>query len=206
MKRPTAPPFVTRVQVAEVPAPEGPSERSLPVGSRRGLGPDGGCLDLEHACGPVRKPPVPATEDGHDRGHQHCPHDRGVQEDPCREGGRGDLDLAAGARAQRDEGEAEDQRCARDQASTLRRSPWLSLRTRRRRPCWRGTRACFPQRSKRVRTPHTCARRVHGLHDLGCEAEGSDSPWKLETCRDMRCAESDAHQRVSPRSHASMSG
>ena len=49
--------------------------------------------------------------------HENAADDRGVDQDPAAERGREDLGLGARLALKRDEGEAEDQRRARDEAS-----------------------------------------------------------------------------------------
>src|SRR5215203_3174093 len=73
-------------------------------------------LDAEDARGPGREPPVPAAEEGDDRGCQDAADDRRVDQDASPERRREDLRLRARLKCEGDEGEEEDQRRARDEA------------------------------------------------------------------------------------------
>ena len=96
-------------------------------------------LTLSIRAGQLRQPPVPAAEDRHHRRHEDRAHDRRVDQDARRERGGEDLDLGARARAQRDEGEAEDQRGARDQPAGA--ADALDDRRQASTPCGRTPRA-----------------------------------------------------------------
>ena len=64
---------------------------------------------------PARQPPVPAAEDRDERGGEDAADERRVEQDAAAERGREHLGLGARAGAHGDEGQAEDQRRARDQ-------------------------------------------------------------------------------------------
>src|SRR6516165_12811710 len=65
--------------------------------------------DSQQPRGQLRQPPVPATEQGDDRGNEQRSDDRRVQEDPRRQAGRQHFDFRLRPRRERDEREEQDQ-------------------------------------------------------------------------------------------------